>query len=131
MLGKRLKQLRGKRTQETIAKQLGISRARYSHYENEIARPDPNMLQRLAELYGVTVDYLLGNDEKDDDNKSNTVDILEEIKKRPHVRDPETGKIHYIPEERAKIIADILEGYLREKRIWPEDDGEDCRSGSL
>ncbi|MCY7911880.1 helix-turn-helix transcriptional regulator, partial [Bacillus haynesii] len=34
MLGGRLKSLRGKRTQEEVAKQIGVSRARYSHYEN-------------------------------------------------------------------------------------------------
>ena len=34
MIGGRLKSLRGKRTQEEIASHIGVSRARYSHYEN-------------------------------------------------------------------------------------------------
>jgi transcriptional regulator with XRE-family HTH domain len=62
MLGKRLKQLRGKRTQEEVAKLLGISRARYSHYENERVEPDANLLQKLADLYGVSIDYLFGKE---------------------------------------------------------------------
>lgn len=60
MLGKRLKELRGKRTQEEIANKLGLSRARYSHYENGRSEPDTEMLQKMADFFGVSVDYLLG-----------------------------------------------------------------------
>lgn len=60
MLGKRLREQRGSRTQEEIAKMLGISRARYSHYENEHVQPDNDMLQKMADIYDVSVDYLLG-----------------------------------------------------------------------
>lgn len=66
MLGKRLKALRGTRTQQEIADKLDISRARYSHYENEHVQPDNELLQKMALVYQVTVDYLLGrtNDKK-------------------------------------------------------------------
>lgn len=60
MLGKRLKELRGKETQEKIATKLGISRARYSHYENEHVQPDNDLLQKIADLHGVSIDYLFG-----------------------------------------------------------------------
>lgn len=60
MLGKRLVELRGNRTQKQVAEELGISRARYSHYENSHVQPDNELLQRMSDLYGVTVDYLLG-----------------------------------------------------------------------
>lgn len=45
MLGDRLKRLRGKRTQSEVAKSLGITRARYSHYENGRNEPDNEMLR--------------------------------------------------------------------------------------
>lgn len=45
MLGGRLKSLRGKRTQEEVAKQIGVSRARYSHYENGRSEPDYETLK--------------------------------------------------------------------------------------
>lgn len=60
LLGKRLKELRGKRIQQEIADSLGISRGRYSHYENEHVQPDNEMLQKMADIHKVTVDYLLG-----------------------------------------------------------------------
>jgi HTH-type transcriptional regulator, competence development regulator len=66
MLGTRLKELRGKRSQEEVAEKIGISRARYSHYENNRSQPDNELLNKLADYYHVTVDYLLGRtDEKD------------------------------------------------------------------
>lgn len=61
MLGERLKRLRGKRTQEEVAEIVGLSRARYSHYENGRSEPDHETLQSLAKYFGVTVDYLLGS----------------------------------------------------------------------
>ncbi len=64
MLGGRLKSLRGKRTQEEVAKQIGVSRARYSHYENGRSEPDYETLKKLADYYKVTIDYLLTGTEK-------------------------------------------------------------------
>lgn len=60
MLGQRLKKLRGKRTQEEVAKHIGISRARYAHYENERSEPDIETLQKLADYFNVSIDFLLG-----------------------------------------------------------------------
>ncbi|MGN9865945.1 HTH-type transcriptional regulator Xre [Bacillus swezeyi] len=65
MLGGRLKSLRGKRTQEDVAKQIGVSRARYSHYENGRSEPDYETLKKLADYYKVTIDYLLTGAEKE------------------------------------------------------------------
>lgn len=61
MLGDRLKELRGSgRTQEDVAKAVGVSRAAYSHFENNRNEPDNDTLKKLANFYGVSVDYLLG-----------------------------------------------------------------------
>ncbi|WP_438446829.1 helix-turn-helix domain-containing protein [Gorillibacterium sp. sgz5001074] len=62
MLGKRLKELRGPRTQQEIADKLEISRARYSHYENDHVQPDNELLQRMANFHKVSIDYLLGRE---------------------------------------------------------------------
>jgi DNA-binding XRE family transcriptional regulator len=51
--------LRGRRTQEDVAKLAGVSRASYSHYETGRVQPTLKTLKRLAEIYGVTTDYLL------------------------------------------------------------------------
>lgn len=60
MIGNKLKKLRGKRTQEEIASKIGVSRARYSHYENGRSEPDMEILQKMADYFAVSTDYLLG-----------------------------------------------------------------------
>ncbi|MFC6331587.1 helix-turn-helix domain-containing protein [Paenibacillus septentrionalis] len=65
MLGERLVKLRGKRTQKQIASLLGISRARYSHYENNHVQPSNELLQKMSDLHGVSIDYLLGRSESE------------------------------------------------------------------
>lgn len=47
-------------TQEQAAARLGLTRACLSHYEGGRREPDNDTLLRLADLYDVTTDYLLG-----------------------------------------------------------------------
>lgn len=63
MFGKRLQYLRkeSNKTQQQIATELGISRAAYSHFENDRNEPDSETLVKLAQIFNVTIDYLLGN----------------------------------------------------------------------
>lgn len=59
-LGGRLRQLRGKTSQEATAKAVGLTRSAYSLYELDMREPDYATLVKLAEYHGVTTDYLLG-----------------------------------------------------------------------
>ncbi|EIZ2042225.1 helix-turn-helix transcriptional regulator, partial [Listeria monocytogenes] len=47
-------------TQEDISKILGISRGAYSHIENGRNEPDMETIVKLANIFGVSTDYLLG-----------------------------------------------------------------------
>ena len=60
--GQRLKQLRLHRgmSQAEVAKLIGVERVTYLQYEKGTNRP-VRKLKELAQLFGVTVDYLLGN----------------------------------------------------------------------
>lgn len=62
-LGRVLTELRNKKalTQDQVAEKLGIKRARYNAWENEISSPDNKMLVELAKIHKVSVDYLLGH----------------------------------------------------------------------
>lgn len=62
----RLKQLRTENdvSQSDIAKLLDVTRQAYSRYERGEREPDLEMLCKLADYYGVTVDYLIGHDSK-------------------------------------------------------------------
>ena len=47
-------------TQQHIANMLGIDRSTYTKYETSVSEPNIATLCRLAEHFGVTIDYLLG-----------------------------------------------------------------------
>lgn len=59
-IGERLKALRGNRSLTEMAELLGVSRARYSHWENNRRSPDLGMVADIAKTLGVSTDYLLG-----------------------------------------------------------------------
>ncbi len=61
----RLKELRGKRTQEYTAKQLGLTQRSYQNYECGARQADYDTLIKMAQYFGVSIEYLLGVDEKD------------------------------------------------------------------
>lgn len=66
-LEERLKSLReeSKYSQREVAEKLGISTSAYGYYEQGKTTPDTEMLLKLANLFQVTTDYLLGrSDEK-------------------------------------------------------------------
>ncbi|EAF8900108.1 XRE family transcriptional regulator, partial [Listeria monocytogenes] len=48
------------KTQEDISKILGISRGAYSHIENGRNEPDMETIVKLADIFEVSTDYLLG-----------------------------------------------------------------------
>jgi transcriptional regulator with XRE-family HTH domain len=60
--GNRIAHLRDEQrlTQEELAQKLGINRAALSHYENNRREPDYATIQRVADFFHVTVDFLMG-----------------------------------------------------------------------
>lgn len=67
-----LKNLRGKKSQSLIAKELGITQRTFSNYESGKRQPDPEMLIKMADYFDVSVDYLLGrNDNNQTENNYN------------------------------------------------------------
>ncbi len=77
-LGERLRKVREDKglKQNYVAKLLGITNQALSNWERGERDPDTPTLHRLAEIYGVSADYLLGitNDPK---GKASTMDILD------------------------------------------------------
>lgn len=61
-IGNRIAKLRDDRgwTQEQTASSLGISRAALSHYEKNRREPDSEILSKFADLFHVSIDYLVG-----------------------------------------------------------------------
>ncbi|MCI1986939.1 MAG: helix-turn-helix domain-containing protein [Lactobacillus sp.] len=66
MLPERLRKLRTEKhfTQNQMADKLGITRPAYTAYESGKRQPDYDALKRLAAIFEVSTDYLLGNTDK-------------------------------------------------------------------
>ena len=66
-VGKKLKELRLQKeyTQIDIAEKLNVSRQAVSRWETGSSYPDGNKLMLLGELYGVSVDELLGQEKEE------------------------------------------------------------------
>ena len=61
----RLRELRKDKglRQIDLAQILGISPQSLGYYENQVNKPDPEMLVRIANYFNVSVDYLLGRED--------------------------------------------------------------------
>ena len=89
----RLRELREKReiTQAAVASYLKVDRTTYVKYETGQSNPDDSTKIKLAHFFGVTTDYLLGNDETLQTNTPSQKNIeleeyLEILRTRPEMR---------------------------------------------
>lgn len=109
-LGKRIKRLRenlkdedSKWTQNYVAKQIGVARVTYTAYENGTKTPPPDIVKKLANLFNVSTDYLLGNT---DDPYEIEDEELEEFIKNVRVWYKDAPKTK---EEKLKLMKDMFE----------------------
>lgn len=58
-------------TQADVAAALGVSSVVYSRYETGKRQPSIDVLIQMADIFGVTVDFLLGRQEIEDSTLSN------------------------------------------------------------
>ncbi len=67
MLNQRIRELRTARklNQVELAKLLGVSKQSVSNWENDNIQPSIEMLIKIAKLFGVSTDYLLGLEDVD------------------------------------------------------------------
>lgn len=109
MLSQRMKNLRSKKklTQSELAKILGVARTTYAMYEQGQREPDYETLQKIADYFEVTVDYLLGREEK----KMPSLSDEDEFDK--WVNDPEVYKFYKefneSPDERKEALLAVWE----------------------
>ena len=66
MLYERIKELRVDKdlSQKELADTLNVTRSAYSNYENGIRDVPIEVLSRLADFYGTSVDYIIGRTDK-------------------------------------------------------------------
>lgn len=88
----RLKQIRRDKhlTQAQVAARIGVTPSMVSSYETDIRLPSYEVLLRIADMFGVSVDFLLGRQERrmldisdlSDEEAAIVCDMVEILKKR-------------------------------------------------
>ncbi|NBI08616.1 XRE family transcriptional regulator [Colidextribacter sp. OB.20] len=109
-IGPRIKLLREKRNlaQFELAAILKINNSTLSQYETGTRTPSDDMKIAIANYFDVSVDYLLGRDEKEKKPASDSTDgldpeLLELIKRIPNDRMPEVERyLRFQAEQREK-----------------------------
>ena len=84
----RLAALRRERglTQAALAERLGISKSAVSMYERGNREPELELLQAMADLFGVSVSSLLGREEPLVNGDAELTAYLESLRDRPELR---------------------------------------------
>lgn len=102
LTGDRLTALRERKgwTKTRVSGVIGVPMSTYANYEYGRREPDVETMKKLAKLYNVTVDYLVGND--DAESKKQTIDLA---------KDPEVLLYngHKVSAEDMEVIKAILE----------------------
>lgn len=106
----RLKELRKeiKYTQRDVANYLGITQPAYANYENGSRQADYNTLNKLADLFNASVDYILGR--TDDRQPSNSLD-----KQLEGIDFVLWGEVHDLTDEEKKDIINFVK-FTKSKR---------------
>lgn len=100
-------------TKTETAKRLGIAGSTYSSYEYGHRNPDNGMLVLIANLFGVSTDYLLGNDNVE------SKDYFEEAEA---IMFKDIEGFNELPPEKQQEIKDMIN---RQLKFFIEDEKRD------
>ena len=108
-LGNRIRLLRKENnlTQQALAEKINISHPQLVRYETKDVQPPADVLKKLANTFGVSIDYLVNGD-KDQKAKETLKDeiLLKQFR-----------KINSLPEEKKSIVIDLIDAYLFRSQI--------------
>lgn len=119
-----LKQLRKQNsfTQKEVAEQLKVTAQCYQGYETGYRQPTPEMLCKLADIFGVSVDYLLGRENEKAVAPKGTTDVatnfIKELGLENDKRFKDFAKLYArLPEMHRTYVLAYLIGYLNSSGI--------------
>lgn len=116
-LGQKLKEIRKRfgLSQEQLAEIMNVSRQAITKWENDGGMPDVSNLQELSKVFGITVDYLLNDDnqlpalslkkELDKEKYKNKLTMYNEVLKEYY---PEPYEIFILSRNKKLTISELL-----------------------
>jgi transcriptional regulator with XRE-family HTH domain len=102
-MGGRIAQLRKAAglSQQTVADELGIAQQTLAHYEVGRLRMPASLLPRLAQLFGVRGDDLLGLSGTGSGKRGPTPKLQQQME-----------RLHHLPKAKQKVVMEMLDGVL-------------------
>ena len=86
IFSKRIRALRGSRSQREVAEGIGTTQQSLGRYESGKRKPDLEIIERLAVYFEVSADYLLGlNDQKTPDYEIQSASYVTGLSQRAAV----------------------------------------------
>lgn len=125
-LGDKIKELRllNKMTQEDVCRRINLEQSTLANYESGRRMPKPETILALAELFGVSTDYLLGRGDGEPTeyyHDSETAALAQELKDNPEYRallDASRG----LKPESIKEIMNFIKYQRAKEEPWRNDD---------
>jgi len=107
-IGDRIRELRRAQdlTQEALAKKVGVSKGQVIRYETKGAVPSADVLSRMADLFGTTVDVLVNGHAPD-----KAQGALKNAELLKHFR-----QLEELPEDDLKMFVKLIGAYLRDHK---------------
>lgn len=136
----RLKECREKRkdsdskwTQRYVAEKIGVARVTYTGYENGTKQPPLDTINKIADFFEVTTDYLLGRSDipkpqdkivvagQEIDLSIEEIELFNELKKHPTM-------FHDLASDPERKVKELIKLY-KMKKMFLEDDDEEFEDG--
>lgn len=112
MLPEKILKLRKKKglTQEELGILIGVTKQTISKYEGNIKPPSRKALQKLADIFQVTTDYLLGRSELPNTDAQKDAELTKTAKEI-------LERINTLPEDRQKKAWEHLEMFVNYEMV--------------
>jgi len=104
----KLKQARSQRglTQGQLSKKTGVDVQRLSKYERGVLLPTTEVIVKISDALGVSLDYLLKN------GKNNIVGQIKDAELLKHV-----VQVDVLPDKDRHVLKEILEAFIKKHRF--------------
>jgi transcriptional regulator with XRE-family HTH domain len=108
-LGNRIQELRkkAKLSQSELANKIDISYPQMSRYEIKDVQPPADVLKRLADVFGVSIDYLVnGSLKQKAENSIDDNELLNQFK-----------EVEQLPHEDKHLIKTFIDAFITKRKI--------------
>ena len=105
---KKLKQLRQNRewSQGQVAMKIGVDLQRISKYERGVLYPTTELVLKIANLFEVSLDYLLRDEANMAVNKINNEELLNQMEKADK-----------LPTDKQKTLIAVLDAFIKQQKL--------------